>query len=119
MQQRDSLWTSASILTYISILIIIIIIIIIIGCYYLGHSEGFDVLFSASLSELSPETGLDVATDVLCNNVPIRNTKSSKDYKQTLNLGKLCLQTKRSTRTTSWLKNNPWNLFMFLRSYEG
>ena len=67
MQQRDSLWTSASILTYISILIIIII-----GCYYLGHSEGFDVLFSASLSELSPETGLDVATDVLFNNVPIR-----------------------------------------------
>ena len=117
MQQRDSLWTSASILTYIIILIIIIIIII--GCYYLGHSEGFDVLFSASLSELSPETGLDVATDVLFNNVPIRNTKSSKDYKQTLNLGKLCLQTKRSTRITSWLKNNPWNLFMFLSSYEG
>ena len=118
MQRRDSLWTSASILNYISILIIIIIIII-IGCYYLGHSEGFDVLFSASLSELSPETGLDVATDVLFNNVPTRNTKSSKDYKQTLNLGKLCLQTKRSTRITSWLKNNPWNLFMFLHSYEG
>ena len=71
MHQRDSLWTSASILTYIIILIIIIIIII-IGCYYLGDSEGFDVLFSASLSELSPETGLDVATDVLFNNVPIR-----------------------------------------------
>ena len=106
MQQRDSLWTSASILNYISILIIIIIII---GCYYLGHSEGFDVLFSASLSELSPETGLDVATDVLFNNVPIRNTKSSN----------LQTNTKRSTRITSWLKNNPWNLFMFLRSYEG
>ena len=47
---------------------------------YLGHSDGFDVLLSASLSDVSVELGLDVVTDVLLfNSVPIENVVSSKD----------------------------------------
>ena len=39
---------------------------------------GFGVVFSASLSEVSAELGLDVVTDALAfSNVPVKNTVSS------------------------------------------